>query len=48
MMAVEASYKASLRIAKAGKTHTIGGSLLLPETKDMAISVLGEKVAKKT
>jgi hypothetical protein len=47
MKAVEASYKVSLRIAKAGKPHTIGESLLLPAAKDVAISVLGEKVAKQ-
>jgi hypothetical protein len=37
----------SLRIAKAGKPHTIGESLLLPAAKDMSSSVLGEKVAKQ-
>jgi predicted CoA-binding protein len=47
MKAVEASYKVTLRIAKAGKPHTIGESLLLPAAKDMANSVLGEKVAKQ-
>jgi hypothetical protein len=47
MKAVEASYKVSLRIAKAGKPHTIGESLLLPAAKDVASSVLGEKVAKQ-
>jgi hypothetical protein len=41
------SYKVSLRIAKAGKPHTTGESLLLPAAKDMASSVLGEKVAKQ-
>jgi hypothetical protein len=46
MKAVEASYKVSLRTAKAGKPHTTGESLLLPAAKDMASSVLGEKVAK--
>jgi hypothetical protein len=46
MKAVEASYKVSLRIAKAGKPHTTAESLLLPAAKDMASSVLGEKVAK--
>jgi hypothetical protein len=45
--AVEASYKVSLRIAKAGKLHTIGEALLLPAAKDMASSVLREKVAKQ-
>jgi hypothetical protein len=47
MKAVGASYKVSLRIAKAGKPHTIGESLLLPAAKDMDSSVLGEKVAKQ-
>jgi hypothetical protein len=48
MKAIEAmSYKVSLRIAKAGKPHTIGESLLLPAAKEMASSVLGEKVAKQ-
>jgi hypothetical protein len=47
MKAVEASYRVCLRITKAGKPHTIGESLLLPATKDMASSVLGEKVAKQ-
>jgi hypothetical protein len=47
MKAVEASYKISLRIAKAGKPHTIGESLLLTAAEDMAGSVLGEKVAKQ-
>jgi hypothetical protein len=47
MKAVEASYKVSLRIAKAGKPHTIAESLLLPAAEDMASSVLGEKVAKQ-
>jgi hypothetical protein len=45
--AVEASYKVSLRIATAGKPHTFGQSLLLPAAKDVASSVLGEKVAKR-
>jgi hypothetical protein len=43
MKAVEAFYRVSLRIAKAGKPHTIGESLLLPA----ANSILGEKVAKQ-
>jgi hypothetical protein len=47
MKAVEGSYKVSLRIAKAGKPHTIGEPLLLPAGRDMASSVLGEKVAKQ-
>jgi hypothetical protein len=47
MKAVEASYKVCLGIAKAGKPHTIGESLLLPAAKDIASSVLGEKAAKQ-
>jgi hypothetical protein len=47
MKAVEASYKVTLRIAKAGKPRTIGESSLLPAAKDMASSFLGEKVAKQ-
>jgi hypothetical protein len=47
MKAVEASYKVSLRIAKAEKPHTIGESLLIQAAKEMASSVLGEKVAKQ-
>jgi hypothetical protein len=47
MKVVEVSYKVSLRIAKAGKPHTIGESLLLPSVKDMASSVLGEKESKQ-
>jgi hypothetical protein len=46
LKAVEASYKGSLRIAKAGKPYTIGESLLQPAAKDLVSSVLGEKVAK--
>ena len=43
MKATEASYKVSLRIAKAGKSHTIGESLILPAATDMVHSILGEK-----
>jgi hypothetical protein len=43
MEAVEASYKVSLRISKAGNPHTIGESLLLPAAKDMASSVWERK-----
>jgi hypothetical protein len=41
------AYKVSLTIAKAGKPHTIGDSLLLPAAKDMASAVLGQKTAKQ-
>jgi hypothetical protein len=47
MKAVDAFYKVSSRTAKAGKPHITGESLLLPAAKDMASSVLGEKVAKQ-
>jgi hypothetical protein len=47
MKAVEASYTVSLRISEAGKPHTTGESLLPPAAKDMASSVLGEKVAQQ-
>jgi hypothetical protein len=47
MKAVEASYKVSLGIAKDGKPHTIGKSLLLSADKPMASSVLGDKEAKQ-
>jgi hypothetical protein len=46
MKAVEASYKASLRIATAGKSHTTGESLLLPATKDK--SGFGRESSKTT
>lgn len=44
---VKASYLASYRIAKEGKPHTIGETLLLPVAKDMVEAVLGEKAAKE-
>lgn len=44
---VEASFVASLRIAKCGKAHTIGESLILPAAKDIVRCVLGEKSAKQ-
>jgi hypothetical protein len=47
MKAVEASYIVILRIANAWKPHTIGESILLQAAKDMACSVLGEKVGKQ-
>lgn len=36
---VKASYLASYRIAKEGKPHTIGETLLLPVAKDMVEAV---------
>jgi hypothetical protein len=47
MKAVEASYTVSIRIARTGKPRTTGELLLLPAAKDMASSVLGEKVPKQ-
>ncbi|KAK4876614.1 hypothetical protein RN001_009120 [Aquatica leii] len=44
---VKASYLASYRIAKEGKPHTIGETLLLPVAKDMVDAVLGKKAAKE-
>lgn len=45
--AQEASYRASLRIAKAGKPHTIGEQLCLPLAKEMTRIMCGEKAAKE-
>ncbi|KAJ8333633.1 hypothetical protein SKAU_G00416410 [Synaphobranchus kaupii] len=45
--AQEASYRASLRIAKAGKPHTIGEQLCLPLAKEMTKIMCGEKAAKQ-
>ncbi len=45
--ALEASYLVSLRIAKTGKPHTIGETLILPAAKDIVSSILGEEAAKK-
>lgn len=47
LKAVEASYKVSLRIAQEGKPHTIGETLILPATKDIVSTMLGEKEAKQ-
>ena len=47
MKALEASYEVSLRIAKAGKPHTIGESLILPSATDMVRIMLGDKAAKQ-
>lgn len=44
---VEASYKVSLRIAQEGKPHTIGETLILPATKDIVSTMLGEKEVKQ-
>ena len=45
--ALTASYLVSLRIAKTGKPHTIGESLILPAAKDIVSCILGEAAAKK-
>ena len=45
--AQEASYRASLHIAKAGKPHTIGEELCLPLAKEMTGIMCGEKAAKQ-
>ncbi|MBN3322404.1 ZBED5 protein, partial [Atractosteus spatula] len=45
--AQEASYYASLQIAKAGKPHTIGEELFLPLAKELILIVCGEKAAKQ-
>ncbi|XP_069051373.1 LOW QUALITY PROTEIN: zinc finger BED domain-containing protein 5-like [Lepisosteus oculatus] len=45
--AQEASYYASLRIAKAGEPRTIGEELCLPLAKEMILIMCGEKAAKQ-
>jgi hypothetical protein len=45
--ATEASYHVALRIAKAGKPHNIGETLILPTAKDMCSMMLGEAAAAK-
>jgi len=45
--ALEASYLVSLRIAKTGKPHSIGETLILPAAKDIIASVLGPAAATK-
>ena len=47
MKGLEASFKVSLRIGRAGKPHTDGETYLLPAAKDMVSSVIGEKEAKQ-
>lgn len=44
--AVYASYLISLRIARAGKPHTIGEDLVLPSIKDAVGAMFGEKEVK--
>lgn len=45
--AQEALYRASIRIAKAGKPHTISEQLCLPLVKEMTHIMCGEKAAKQ-
>ncbi|XP_032376013.1 zinc finger BED domain-containing protein 5-like [Etheostoma spectabile] len=45
--ATEASYRVALRIAKTGKPHNIGETLLLPAAKDMCSVMMGEAAAAK-
>ena len=45
--AQEASYRVSLRIAKAGKPHTIGEELCLPLAKEITHIMCGEKAARQ-
>ncbi|XP_058261614.1 zinc finger BED domain-containing protein 5-like isoform X2 [Hemibagrus wyckioides] len=45
--AVEVSYRAAKLIAKAGKLHTIGESLILPAAKEMVGVMCGEKARKQ-
>ena len=45
--AQEASYRASLRIARAGKLHTIGEQLCSPLAKEMTRIMCGEKAARE-
>src|SRR5215469_3454649 len=47
MKALEASFKISLRIGRAGKPHTDGESYLLPAAKEMVSSVIGVKQANQ-
>ena len=42
----EASYRASFRIAKAGKPNTIGEELCLPLAKETTHIMCGEKAAR--
>ncbi len=45
--ATVASYRVALRIAKAGKAHTTGETLILPAAKDLSSVMLGETAASK-
>ena len=43
---LEASYRVSLKIARAKKTHTIGENLIKPAATELAWIMLGEDAAK--
>jgi hypothetical protein len=45
--AMHASYMISLRIAKAGKSHTIGECLVLPAINDAVGVMFGDKSSKE-
>lgn len=45
--ATEASYHVALRIAKAGKPHNIGETLILPAAKDICSVMMREAAAAK-
>lgn len=45
--AVDASYRVAKLIAKAGKLHTIGETLILPAAKEMVGVMCGEKARKQ-
>ena len=47
MKATEASYRVMLRLAKAGKPHNIGETLLIPAARDMCSVMLGEAAVAK-
>lgn len=44
--ALETSYIVSLHIAKSGKPHSIGETLILPAAKDIVKTMFGEKLSK--
>jgi hypothetical protein len=44
--ALETSYFVSLYIAKRGKPHSVGETLILPAAKDIVKIMFGEKLSK--
>jgi hypothetical protein len=44
--ALEISYIVSLHIAKSGKPHSIGETLIIPAAKDIVKTMFGEKLSK--